>query len=462
MVIDECTEHINSNTEAIKNNTQAAHKAEWDKFDKSMEKYTNANTEYDFYLGMIDQDKIYNYNSAELSDQGKAYGILNYYKYKDNLSEMDDIYSEYTDIRTKAEQGIDGYSLDDPNVQNRLKQLKEQMQSLGNENLQLADTFKSLVEQGIQKAIDKMKELIDEYENTLDAEKDLYDYQNTISEKTDNINSLKKQLSAYNGDNSQQGKGNIQKLTSQLKDAQKELQDTERERTIAQQKSILEDLMNQYQSFMDNELYNLTADVEKCIDYLGLNVNNTAGISELLASLASGNGYNMTNFIINRIAQNGEPSTLTSADVYQNEKHFSIKQYYTGKKNIDEDELAWTQEQGEEYIIRKSDGAILTPLAKSDMVLNDVATENLWRLANNPLVFAKNLSTPSVNITPNTNNMNAVSNSITMNVQIDHVQDYNDFMRQMRNDKNAEKMIQEMTVGRIAGGSKLAKYNHKF
>jgi hypothetical protein len=32
------------------------------------------------------------------------------------------------------------------------------------------------------------------------------------------------------------------------------------------------------------------------------------------------------------------------------------------------DQLAWTQEKGDEIILRKSDGAMLTPLAQGDMV----------------------------------------------------------------------------------------------
>ena len=53
--------------------------------------------------------------------------------------------------------------------------------------------------------------------------------------------------------------------------------------------------------------------------------------------------------------------------------------YASGSKNIPNDQIAWTQENGEEAIIRrKSDGAILTRLGKGDMVLPANATSNLW------------------------------------------------------------------------------------
>lgn len=45
---------------------------------------------------------------------------------------------------------------------------------------------------------------------------------------------------------------------------------------------------------------------------------------------------------------------------------------------------------------------------------------------------------------------------------IDHVSDYNDLVAQMQRDSRFEKFIQSMTVDRIVGGSKFAKYKQRF
>ena len=42
-------------------------------------------------------------------------------------------------------------------------------------------------------------------------------------------------------------------------------------------------------------------------------------------------------------------------------------------------------------------------------------------------------------------------------IQIDHVQDYNDFVRKLRDDKTFERMISSMTIDKLAGKSSLAK-----
>ena len=52
--------------------------------------------------------------------------------------------------------------------------------------------------------------------------------------------------------------------------------------------------------------------------------------------------------------------------------------------------------------------------------------------------------------------------NVTFDIDIDHVEDYNDFINQMKKDKQLEKMIQSMTVDRIAGKSALAKNRYRW
>ena len=46
-----------------------------------------------------------------------------------------------------------------------------------------------------------------------------------------------------------------------------------------------------------------------------------------------------------------------------------------------------------------------------------------------------------------------------INIPIDHVQDYNDFMNQMRKDGKFEKMVQSMTIDRLVVAAKCQKIN---
>ena len=58
---------------------------------------------------------------------------------------------------------------------------------------------------------------------------------------------------------------------------------------------------------------------------------------------------------------------------------------------------------------------------------------------------------------------NSVNNTFGDTViNIDHVEDYNDFMTKIRDDKKFEKMITAMTVGKLTGGSSLAKNKYSW
>lgn len=59
----------------------------------------------------------------------------------------------------------------------------------------------------------------------------------------------------------------------------------------------------------------------------------------------------------------------------------NIKLHAKGLSKAQQDELAWTQELGEEAIVSPTRSSILTPIKKGDSVLTAEMTKNLWELA---------------------------------------------------------------------------------
>lgn len=140
-------------------------------------------------------------------------------------------------------------------------------------------------------------------------------------------------------------------------------------------------------------------------------------------------------------------------------KKGDVKAYATGKKNIANSELAWTQENGKEFIVRPSDGAILTPVAKGDSVLNANASGNIWDMANSPAEFIKdNLNLKNTDVPNNS----TVRNNYTQHLDkvvfsLPNVKNYEQLLAQMQKDKNFENLVLSMSVDRLARGSSLAK-----
>lgn len=131
-----------------------------------------------------------------------------------------------------------------------------------------------------------------------------------------------------------------------------------------------------------------------------------------------------------------------------------------GKRLIDEDQLAWTQENGAEMIVRPSDGAILTPLAKNDSVLNAAATQNIWDMANNPSAFVRdNLGLGGGSVSPATTagNTNITQNLESVVFSLPNVKNYEELLASMQKDRNFERLINSMTLDKIAGKNSLSK-----
>ena len=140
-------------------------------------------------------------------------------------------------------------------------------------------------------------------------------------------------------------------------------------------------------------------------------------------------------------------------------KKGDVSAYKTGVEDLIADQLAWTQENGAEMIVRPSDGAILTPLAQGDSVLTAAASKNIWDMANNPADFIKGslgIDAANAPIT-NSGNVNYTQNLDKIVFNLPNVKNYEQLLTSMQKDKNFERLITSMTIDRVAGKSALAK-----
>lgn len=131
--------------------------------------------------------------------------------------------------------------------------------------------------------------------------------------------------------------------------------------------------------------------------------------------------------------------------------------YATGSRSIPHNQLAWTQEEGQELIYRTTDGALLTPLGQGDMVFTNAMTQRLWEIASGTTPFSSaNLSAPDIssNLTQN------VSAENTFNFNLPNVTNADEFIDELKNNERFEKIVQEVSIGRMMGNNKLNKYKY--
>ena len=142
-----------------------------------------------------------------------------------------------------------------------------------------------------QSELDYLKELIEKKKAELDAEKDLFEYSKNIQKQTDNINSLRKQIAALQGDTSNKTKSKIQKLQAQLKNSTESLESDEYQRYISDQQDILNNLYDEYAKLIDDVM----KDHDKLLrEGLDLFAQTASDVQDVIKITAEEHGYEIT------------------------------------------------------------------------------------------------------------------------------------------------------------------------
>lgn len=592
--IDEVTLSIEQANTTVLELNKSIREVDWQVFDLLQERISYITTEADFLINLMENDKLYD-DKGQLTNEGKSTMGLHGVNYNVYMAQADKYAQEIAKI--DKDLAKDPYNQDLAQRRQELLELQQEMILAAEDE---KEAIRDMVKEGIELELDALQELIDKYTDALDRQKDLYDYQKKVAEQTKEIASIEKQMSAYEGDDSEETKAKIQKLKVSLEDAKSDLEDTQYDKYISDQKQLLDDLYNEYETILNQRLDNLDALIT---DMIGQINTNAGTISTTLSEKADSVGYTLSesmttiwdtnstkittvlttygqniqngissaattvnsaigmintnlatmigqlNTLANTKAQSAasssaanspqskpsttpsKPSTTPSKpstpktgsgngkaevgdkvkynsgiyyeDSYGGGRHGShnrggsvyitkihsgspypyhistgkrlgsgdlgwlklsqISGYATGVKNLPNSELAWTQEGNkEEYIIRKSDGAILTPIAKKGSVLNHEASGNIWNMANNPSDFIRdNLDLGATQNIPNNGSSQNVYNQNLESVvfSFPNIKNYEQLLREMQKDKKFEKLILSMTIDRVAGKSSLSKRN---
>lgn len=282
--IDESIQDCNKSTIEWGNSIR---QIQWDLFDKLQDRISKINDEADFLKELMSSEKMYDdKNGGQITEYGKATFGLHGVKHNTLMAQAD----EYRKEMEKIDEQLKSDPFNQTLIDRRSELLKLQQESITSAK-QEKDAIKDLVEDGINSQLDALQKLIDKYTDLLDTNKDMYDYQKQLAEKQKEISSMEKQLAAYQGDTSEEGASKRQQLQNDLNDAKQDLAETQYERSIADQKKLLDDLYEQYEEVLNMRLDNIDVLVSDVI----ANVNSEAGtIRDTLEAKADSVGYTMT------------------------------------------------------------------------------------------------------------------------------------------------------------------------
>ena len=445
---------------------------DWSIFDYLQDRIGGITDEADFLIELMERSGLFDDNGA-ITEAGNAALGLHAVRY----NVMADQVQQYTDAISELNDEIAKSPDDTELIERREKLLKLQRDSVlaaENEKKAVAD----LIEDGINKELKALKELIEKYNDGLSSAKGLYDYQKKVSKQADNIASLQKQIAAYSGDMSEETRAKLQKLEVELKTANEDLQEMQYDQYISDQKVLLDNLYDDYEEILNARLDDVNALMAEIIESSN---SNSSTIRDTIVSECKAVGITMTETMdkiwspdgqygaVVTTLTNGIPDQLTTVigalKVISN-RVASIVNAGNATANTYVNGMSGFAKGGfvsgmKKAAYRNGDDIVtFNSLKEGEAVLTQEQAAQFKALVNHlpalqsMMDVGQQIRTMN-HVTPSTGNIDV--GGFNMTFQIDHVQDYNDLVRQMRNDKTFERMIKSITLDPLVGKSTLNK-----
>ena len=284
--IEQVALSIEETTNDIVNMQAAIRDLKWEQFDQMQEAISRITSESDFLIDLMSHKDMYD-KDGKMTEQGLATMGLHGVNYNTYMAQADKYKKEMLKISKEL--------ADDPNNQKLIDRKNELMDAqqqaiLSAENEK--DAIKDLIQDGIDKELDALKDLIDKYKKGIESEKSLHEYQKKIAEQSENIASLQKQLASLQGDDSEENKAKLQKLKESLKDAQSDMEDTQYDKFISDQEELLDNLYNDYKEALDKRMDDVDALMKDAIAQIN---SSSSDIKTTLETESKNVGYTLSN-----------------------------------------------------------------------------------------------------------------------------------------------------------------------
>ena len=277
--INEVTNAIDESTKSLAEYQNALRQLQWDAFDAAMETAKRINSEADFYLNLMDSEKMTD-EGGSLTKYGSASLNLHQAKYRQYIAQAKAYQKEYQELMASGD-------LNDKNVIARLRELEDAQRdallSAKDENNSIID----LIRASYDAQLESLSGLISKFKDLKQNEKDAYEYQKNIAEKTKNIASLQKQLQAYGANDTEEARAKVQKLKVELDAAQEELKETEYDKYLSDTSEMLDSLYSEYEALVDEKFNDTNELLEKLNASSETAASTITTLNELLAGVSS-------------------------------------------------------------------------------------------------------------------------------------------------------------------------------
>lgn len=262
----------------------------FDRFDYKLEQISRLISESDFYVDLMSNKPLTNdtgLNKRGITTMGLH--LLNFRVYKKQAAMYQEQIKKINEDLAK-----------DPANTTLIEQLQK-YQDMQRECLKNSQAEKQaiadLVKEGYEALIDSLGESINKYKEFLQNAKNAHDYQRNISKQTENISTLRKQISAYSSmtDNPETA-AKLQRLKEELENAEDNLNETMYDKYLSDTQNAMDDMLKNLEDFISK----LSKDRQKLFETgVGMITDSTDAISATLEKLSTDFGVTLSNAMAN-------------------------------------------------------------------------------------------------------------------------------------------------------------------
>ena len=307
--IDQITNNILETDKAIVGLKNDIRQLDWDKFERTQERISNASGEAEFLNGLINENDLFT-KKGRITKKGRASEGL--------IAQQYDLEMKNAQQYGKKMRSLNKQLAKDPHNLDLIKQrdewLKAQQQSIENAHKQ-KEAMADLIEKGIKKQIEAMSKLISKYNEALDAQRSQEQYAKSIADRQKRINSLQKQLKAMGSDDSEEGRARRQQLKDEIKNARQDLKDAQEDKRTSDIKEMLSTMQEKYEETLNARLDN----IDKLFSETITSINQHGKtIADTIKSVGTQVGYDITTVLKNtyngvkNVKNNNEKGSLVS------------------------------------------------------------------------------------------------------------------------------------------------------
>ena len=276
---------------------QSMKEVSWKRFDRMEESVNDLADELSFLMNILSSGNDRFEENGKMRDSAMASLGIMYSRldiltkqakqYRNAISELD---NQYADDRMNTKY------LDQRN------KLIETQRNVINNVYKEREAIKSLIKDGYDKQLNYLNKLISKRKEALSKQLEAYQYQRTIEEKTKNVSNYQKQVMAFGGDNSEEGKLNAQNARENLRKSKDDLKQTEWEKYISDTSELLDKLSSETQEWINKRLDDIDAiiaNAQATVD------ENQKHIDDTITSEIEKNGIVMSDQFNAYLSENG-------------------------------------------------------------------------------------------------------------------------------------------------------------